>query len=110
MPLPNIEIEEQNRKNVTATVLPPSLILYDPIIPTAIGSKDRHAIRRTANTRSDEEVRSCMRNLPPMPAGYNFSIQQRVKQFQYFKNQHDITHQQNPTMDLFNVAIIAVCK
>jgi hypothetical protein len=100
-------VEVQNRRNA---VLPSSLILLDSVIPISIGSKDRHEIRATANTRSDETVRSCMRNLPPMPASYNFSIQQRVKQFQYFKNQHDITHQQNPTMDLFNVAIIAVCK
>jgi hypothetical protein len=107
VPLTNTEVEVQNRRNA---VLPSSLILLDSVIPISIGSKDRHEIRATANTRSDETVRSCMRNLPPMPASYNFSIQQRVKQFQYFKNQHDITHQQNPTMDLFNVAIIAVCK
>jgi hypothetical protein len=49
-----------------------------------------------------------MRNLPPVPPGYKFSIQQRAKQFLYFKHQQDINHKQNPTMDLFNVAIVAV--
>lgn len=106
VPLTNTEVEVQNRKHL---IIPSSLILLDTVNPTSIGSKDRHAISATVNTRSDESVRSCMRNLPPLPPGYNFSIQQRVKQFQYFKNQHDINHHQNPTLDLFNVAIIAVC-
>lgn len=98
-------------ENRTNSVLPSSLILLDPIHPTSIGSKDRRAIPATSNTtRSDEAVRSCMRHLPPVPPGYDFSIQQRVKQFLYFKNQYDINHYQNPAMDLFNVAILAVCK
>ena len=64
----------------------------------------------TETTRSDETVRSYMRNLPPVPPGYDFTIQQRAQQFQYFKNRHDLTDQQNPVMDLFNVDVIAVCS
>lgn len=107
VPHTNTEVEVQNRQNVT---LPSSLILLDTIHPTSIASKDRNAIFATQTTRSDESVRSYMRNLPPAPYGYNFTIQQCAQQFQYFKNKHDLTDQQNPLMDLFNVEVIAVCQ
>ena len=107
VPMASMDVALENRTN---TFLPASLILLDSDNPTSIGSKDRHAIPATSNTRSDEAVRSCMRHLPPVLSGYDFSIQQRAKQFLYFKNQHDITHHQNPIMDLFNVAILAVRK
>lgn len=106
-PLRYTEVEIESQSNLT---LPSSLILLDPVFPTSIASKDRNAIMATATTRSDESVRSCMRNLPPVPNGYKFSLQQRAQQFQYFKQKHDLTHQQNPCMDLFNAAVIAVCK
>lgn len=101
------EVEVQNRINGT---LPSSLILLDPVFPTSIASKDRAAILGTSTTRSDESVRSCMRNLPPVPNGYDFTLRQRIEQFQYFKQKHDVSHQQNPELALFNVAVVAVCK
>ena len=67
------EVEVQNEWHPT---LPSSLRLLDSIHPTSIGSKDRNAIMATETTRSDETVRSYMRNLPPVPPGYDFTIQQ----------------------------------
>ena len=107
VPLTNIEAAVQNQRDTT---LPFDLILLDTVNPTSIGSKDRQAIPASANTRSDETVRSCMRNLPPLPPGYTFTVQQRARQFEYFKHQRDINHHQNPTTDLFNVAILALCQ
>lgn len=107
VPLRNTEVEVQNETNTT---LPSDLIQLDPIYPASIASRDRQRIAATTTTRSDESVRSYIRNLPPVPDGYNFSIQQRGQQFQYFKHKHDVTQQQNYMMDLFNTAIIAVCK
>lgn len=106
-PLRHTEVEVQNRRSPT---LPSPLLLLDPIYATSIGSKDRNARLATETTRSDESVRSYMRNLPPVPDGYSFSIQQRARQFQYFKHQHDLIDQQNPSIDLFTVDIIAVCQ
>ena len=107
VPLRHIETEIQDRNNPT---LPTGLILLDSVYPTSIASKDRNTIMATQITRSDESVRSCIRNLPSIPQGYEFSIQQRAQQFQYFKQKHDLTHVQNPTLDLYNAAVIAVCK
>jgi len=106
-PLRSVEAEVQNKTNPT---LPSSLIFLDSNYLTSIASKDRYAIMGTSTTRSDESVRSCMRSLPPVPRGYDFSIQQRAQQFQYFKQTHDFSHRQNPCMDLFNAAVVAVCK
>ena len=106
-PLRLTEVEVQNERNPT---LSHSLIRLDSHLPTSIGSKDKNARVETKCTRSDERVRSYMRHLPPIPGGYNFSIQQRVEQFQYFKHRHDIVHRQNSSMDLFYADIIAVCK
>jgi len=91
-------------------ILPSSLILHDSINPTSIGSRDRRFASGGANNRSDESVRTCIRQIPSVPPGYTFSIRQRVEQFQYFQNNLDIKTKQDETMDLFNVAIIAVCK
>lgn len=91
-------------------VLPSSLIIHDTINPTSIGSRYRQHIQETPNTRSDEQVRSCIRQIPPLPLNYTFSICQRVEQFQYFKNRFDITIQPNSSIDIFNASIIAVCK
>lgn len=100
-----LEAEIEDKKNPT---LPSSLIQLDSVHPIAIASKDRHARKATETTRSDENVRLYMRHLPPVPNGYKFSIQQRAQQFQYFKQQHDLIHKQNPVMDLFNTTVIAV--
>ncbi len=51
-----------------------------------------------------------MRYIPAVPPGYVFSIRQRAQKFQYFKDQLDLLRKQDQSMDLFNVAIIAVCK
>lgn len=99
------EATVEDEKNPT---LPASLIQLDPIHSIAIASKDRNARKTTETTRSDESVRLSMRHLPPVPNGYRFSIQQRAKQFQYFKQQHDLNHKQNPVIDLFNATVIAV--
>ena len=107
VPLRHGEVEIQDQNNPT---LPQGLTLLDSFYPTSIASKDRNAIMATQTTRSDESVRSCIRNLPSIPQGYEFSIQQRAQQFQYFKQKHDLTHVQNPTLDLYNAAVIAVCK
>lgn len=106
VPITVNEAIEQNRHYV----LPSSLILLDLINPTSIGSKDRRAIPATANTRCDETVRSCMRHIPQVPSGYTFSTRQRTQQFQYFKDKLDMKTKQDEYIDLFNVAIIAVCK
>ena len=90
--------------------LPSSLVLLDSINPTSIASKDRQAISRTSESRSDEATRSNMRRLPDVPAGYTFSTFQRALQFQYFKNKLDVKSKQNEYIDLFNATIIAVCK
>lgn len=91
---------------------PHSLTLFDRMNPTAIGTKNRQFVGETLYTRSDEQVRTCIRNLPPVPSGYTFSIPQRIQQFQYFKAKSDIKQKmkQNQIIDLFDVAIIAVCK
>lgn len=91
-------------------IVPSSIVLFDLINPTSIGSKDREAIPATMDTRSDEETRSCMRRIPVPPPGYTFSIRQRIQQFQYFKNKQDIKPKQNESIHLFNAAIIALCK
>ena len=91
-------------------VLPKHLILHDNVNPTSIGSRNRYDIQKTQNTRSDEQVRTCMRQIPPLPTGYTFSIRQRIEQFQYFKNLSDTKVKLNGSIDLFNVAVIAVCK
>jgi len=100
------EAVRQNRNYIP----PPSLVLLDSINPTSIASKDRQAIPATANTRSDEQTRSCMRHIPPVPSSYTFSTRQRIQQFQYFKDNLDIKTKQDGNIDLFNVSIIAVCK
>jgi hypothetical protein len=104
VPITIAEAEQKNRKYV----LPSSLIFHDDVNPTSIGSKDREAIAGSATTRSDEMVRSCMRNIPSVPPGYAFSTRQRIQQFQYFKAKQDTKTGQHSTIDLFNVAIIAV--
>ena len=91
-------------------IIPSSIVILDLINPTSIASQDPQARPETKDKRSDEKVRSCMRNLPPIPLGYTYSIRQRIEQFQYFKNQLDKNAPQDQTMDLFSVAIIAVCK
>lgn len=91
-------------------ILPSSLVIFDSVNPTSIGSRDRRAIPGTVTTRSDEAVRSCMRRLPPIPTGYTFSVRQRVEQFQYFKDKLDMKAKQDENIDLFTAAIIAVCK
>lgn len=100
------EAEQQNR----SYILPSSVILLDPNIPNSIGSKNRQAIPATADTRSDEAVRSCIRNLPPVPHGYTYSILQRAEQFLYFKDKLDMVTKQDDSIDLFNISIIAVRK
>jgi hypothetical protein len=106
LPITSNEAVQQSRHYV----LPSSLVIFDSVHPTSIASKDRHAISATANTRADEEARSCMRNIPEVPRGYTFSTRQRIEQFQYFKDKLDIRTKQNESIDLFNVAVIAVCK
>ena len=106
IPMTITEAGQKNRKYVP----PSSLVFHDVVNPTSIASKDREAIVGSATTRSDEMVRSCMRNIPLVPPGYTFSTRQRIQQFQYFKAKHDIKIGQDPTIDLFNVAIIAVCE
>ena len=106
VPVPMVEAARHNRTHV----LPTSLVLLDSDNPTAIGSKDRQAVSGSAQTRSDEAVRSQMRNIPPVPHGYAFSTRQRVQQFQYFKNQLDLNAKQDDTVDLFNASIVAICK
>ena len=104
-----VTINEAKRQN-RDYILPPSLILLDTTNPTAVGSKAKDAIPETANTRSDEAVRSCMRHIPEVPQGYTFSTRQRMQQFQYFKSQLDIKTKQDEAVNLFNMAIVAVCK
>jgi hypothetical protein len=106
IPITMQKATEQSRNYV----LPSSLVLHDSINPTSIGSRDRRFVSGAANIRSDESVRTCIRQIPSVPPGYTFSIRQRVEQFQYFKNNLDIKTKQDKTMDLFNVAVIAVCK
>ena len=106
IPITDAEATQKNRN----FVLPASLILHDAINPSSIGSKHREAIPTTATTRSDETVRSCIRNIPAVPSGYAFSMKQRVQQFQYFKAKRDSQLNQNKLVDLFNVATVAVCE
>ena len=106
IPISEHKAEQQNQDYS----IPPSLILLDNIYPTSIASVNRKDIPKTSKIRSDEEVRSCMRKLPPVPNGYTFSIPQRIKQFQYFKEKLDKNTKQNELVDLFNATIIAVCK
>ncbi|CAF1164515.1 unnamed protein product [Adineta ricciae] len=102
-----VAVNEAIRQNRTY-ILPPSMIVHDKIQPTSIGTRNRHHRRATSTTRSDEAARSCMRNLPPSPTGYTFSIRQRIEQFQYFKQQSDIHIKPNQSNNLFNSTIIAV--
>ena len=106
VPITIAEALQKNRR----CVLPSTLILHDAINPTSIGSKDRESIAGSATTRSDEMARSCMRKIPSAPPGYAFSTRQRIQQFQYFKSKQDIQTGQHTTIDLFDVAIIAVCE
>jgi len=100
------EAAHENRNYVP----PRSLVLLNSNNSISFTSKDQQARTATSNTRADEAVQLCMRHIPPMPPGYAFSIRQCVQQFQYFKNKLDVNQKQDETMDLFNVAIIAVCK
>jgi hypothetical protein len=100
------EAAHENRNYVP----PRSLVLLNSNNSISFTSKDQQARTATSNTRADEVVQLCMRHIPPMPPGYAFSIRQCVQQFQYFKNKLDVNQKQDETMDLFNVAIIAVCK
>ena len=94
-----------------ANYIPPaSIVVHDNVNPTSIGSRNRRHVRQTSTTRSDEDVRSCMRQLPPLPIGFTFSVRQRVAQFQYFKNKVDLDQTPHDTVNLFNANVIAVCK
>jgi hypothetical protein len=106
IPIPIREAERQNQNYI----IPSSLVLFDMVNIYAIGSADLEHRPANVNTRSDEAVRSCLRNIPPVPTGYAFSLQQRIQQFQYFKNKQDIKMKPNESLDIFNVAIIALCK
>ena len=105
LPITNHEAIQQSRNYV----IPSSLVILDSIHPTSIASKNREAIAATPTTRSDEKVRTCMRNIPVVPPGYTFSISQRIKQFQYFKHKLDIKIKQDDSINLFIVALIAIC-
>jgi hypothetical protein len=89
---------------------PPTLLLHDTINPTSIGSRYRDDVQGSVDTRSDEAVRSYMRQIPPLPTGYTFSIRQRIEQFQYFKNKKDMSMKPDQFVNLFNSVVIAVCK
>ncbi|CAF4128179.1 unnamed protein product [Adineta steineri] len=104
VPIPINEIDPQNERYS----LPPSLMLLDRAHPTSIAPKDKNAIKATLKTRADELVRTCMRNLPYPPKGFGFSRRQRVEQYQYFKAKKDILPKLDQSVNLFNVAIIAV--
>ncbi|CAF1689698.1 unnamed protein product, partial [Adineta ricciae] len=87
---------------------PASIIVHDNVNPTSIGSRNRRHVRETSITRSDEDVRSCIRQLPPSPTGYTFSVRQRVAQFRYFKNKLDLDRAPDDSINLFNATVIAV--
>jgi hypothetical protein len=112
VPIDRHKLEQHNRSDDDddENVLPSSLILLEPMDPISIASKDRSARLGTSNTRSDETVRSCLQNIPPVPPGYTYSIRQRAQQFKYFKEKLDINRKPDETTDIFNVAIITLCK
>ena len=53
-------------------------------------------------------VRWCLDNLPPTPANYQFSLRQKIEQLDFF--QHRLDLYPSRFLDLYNVAIIMVCK
>ena len=68
------------------------------------------SLMQNIHTRRDQEASLCMNNLPPMPSdNYTFSACQRTKQFQTFKEKRDPPIP-NLKLDLYNAAIIVVCK
>ena len=59
-------------------------------------------------TRTDEEVRLLVANLPKPPLGFDFSYQQRQQQRHFFKGKKDyIVPFDN--VDLYNADIITIC-
>ena len=68
-----------------------------------------HRTSDTSWTRTDEEVRSLVENVPKPPTGFEFSMYQRQQQASFFKSMKD---QSLPryNVDLYNADIVAICK
>jgi hypothetical protein len=74
-----------------------------PVDPTSTLLSSHH-IRR------HQEAQACRKDLPPVPSEkYTFSVHQRAKQFEVFKEKCDRL-MPNFDLDLYHAAIIAVCK
>jgi hypothetical protein len=79
-------------------------------LPSSIPDDPSSLLTVSDRIRSDHETGYCMNDLPPVPSNkYTFSLRQRAEQFEYFKNKLDL-EMPNFNLDLYNAAIVAVCK
>jgi hypothetical protein len=77
---------------------------------TASGKPMFFAPLLTDLTRTKEEARRLVNDIPQPPRGYEFSRRQRAEQFDYFFERKDNRVLPSDLTDLYNYAIIAVCK
>ena len=66
------------------------------------------SISSTVWTRTNEEVRFLVNNVPKPPLGFGFSIQQRQEQAQFFKMLKDRIVPRY-SVDVYNADIVAIC-
>ena len=106
IPITDVKGVQKNRNFVP----PASFIVHDTFNTSSAVWKNREEISASATTRSDETVRSGIRNIPSAPPGYALSMQQRAQQFQYLKTKQNRKFHQNTSVDLFDVAILDACQ
>ncbi len=64
---------------------------------------------KSTDIKDDEKIKLFIKNLPPPPPDYRFSMRQYYLQYAYFKSRR---HESIPNehLDLYNAKVIAVCK
>ena len=80
------------------------------VLPTSIPADPTSPISTEHYLRSDLEAGLFLTDLPPLPSTiYTFSTRQCAEQFELFKNKRNLLKPNN-NLDLYNAAIVAVCK
>jgi hypothetical protein len=71
-------------------------------------TSETSSILTTSWDRTNEQIRSLIKNLPKPPLGFDFSMDQRQQQAQFFKFGKDhIIPRDN--VDLYDADIVAIC-
>jgi hypothetical protein len=79
-------------------------------LPASIPTDPTSPLVTQRSIRSDLDAGLFLTELPPLPShNYTFSTRQCAEQFQIFKNERNLLLPNN-NLDLYNAAIVAVCK